>query len=110
MFGELDTRAPVILEPPETLQEHEWGRRHDQPLNLNLDARVSITYFREFFRNFKIDNIFIYRESLLKNWNRRELFIDVDLDHLNEFNQDLFNHLLVSFLSLLAHSTCNRHA
>jgi hypothetical protein len=95
MFGELDTRAPVVLEAPEFIQDDIWGR-DIQALDFNVDGSSARLRFREFFRNFQLDNIFIYREGLLRNWNRRELFIEVDLAHLNEFDEVLFNNLSVN--------------
>lgn len=104
MFGELDTREPVVLEPPEYMQD-EWGREKPS-LDFNVDGASARLRFREFFRNFKQDNIFIYRDALLRNWNRRELYIEVDLSHLNEFDEVLFNNLQVTMsLSSLVPTT-----
>jgi hypothetical protein len=100
MFGELDTRAPVVLEQPEFIQDDIWGR-DKQALDFNVDGSSARLRFREFFRNFQLDNIFIYREGLLRNWNRRELYIEVDLAHLNEFDEVLFNNLSVKYICFL---------
>jgi hypothetical protein len=95
MFGE-EFRAPVVIEPP--LQEGDWGVR-DQ-LDFNVDGSSARTRFREFFRNFRQDGVYIYREALLRHWNRREFYIEVDLAHLNEFDEVLFNNLQVSLYML----------
>ena len=46
---------------------------------------------REFFRNFRCGNVYIYRDALVRNWNRHEYYIEIDLAHLNEFSEELFN-------------------
>jgi hypothetical protein len=51
--------------------------------------------FREFFRNYQKDSIFIYRDALILRWGRREYFVEVDLAHLNEFDEVLYNNLQV---------------
>jgi hypothetical protein len=94
MFGDYDTRAPVVLQPPE--ENFDWAKR--TATDFNVDASSARVRFREFLRNFRQDHIYIYRESLLRHWNRREFFIDIDLAHLNEFDEVLFNYLQVSFL------------
>jgi len=91
MFGELDTRAPVILQPPE--EAFDWARQ--STTNLNLEGSAARIRFREFLRNFRQDHIYIYRESLLRHWNRREYFVEIDLPHLNEFDLALLNFLQV---------------
>lgn len=91
MFGDIEQREPVVLEPPESLDE--WGET--RRLTFNVDGATARSRFREFFRNFRLENIHIYREALVRNFNRNELFVEVDLAHLNEFDEVLFNNLQV---------------
>lgn len=92
MFGESESRPPVVLEPPEHFED--WGREQERDnLDFNIDGASARVRFREFFRNFRQEHVYIYREALLKHWNRNELFIEVDLAHLNEFDEVLFNNL-----------------
>jgi len=51
--------------------------------------------FREFFRNYQVRSEFIYRDRLIHQWGRHEHFIEVDLAHLNEFDEILYNSLQV---------------
>ena len=95
MFGE-DFRAPVVLEPPQL--DDDWGST--ERLDFNVEGSAARARFREFFRNFRNDNVFIYRDALMRHWNRREMFVDVDLGHLNQFDEVLFNQLQVLRLHL----------
>ncbi len=60
-----------------------------------LQGSIARKLFREFFRNFSLGNIFIYRESLFRQWSRNEYFVEVNLAHVQEFHRDLFNCLQV---------------
>jgi hypothetical protein len=51
--------------------------------------------FREFFRNFRQGHTYIYRDALIRHWNRGEYFVEVDLAHLNEYDDILLNALQV---------------
>ena len=53
----------------------------------------AIIRFREFFRNFRRNNIFIYRENLQRQYSHSEHYIEVDLAHVNEYDQALYNML-----------------
>lgn len=91
MYGDMEFSRPVVLEPPDEYES--WGAQ--KQLNFGLDGATSRIRFREFFRNFRLDGIHIYREALIRHWNRNEMFIEVDLAHLNEFDEVLFNNLQV---------------
>ena len=93
MFGEEEVRRPVVLQPPDA--GDSWGG--SRLVNFDIDGASARTRFREFFRNFRVDNVFIYRDSLIRHWNRRELFIEVDLSHLNQYDEVLFNSLQVKW-------------
>jgi hypothetical protein len=51
--------------------------------------------FAEFFRNFRIGGVFHYREALLRNWNKRHFFVELNLAHVYEYNDMLLNALQV---------------
>lgn len=91
MYGDLEFSKPVVLEAPDGYEE--WGAQ--KRLSFDLDGATSRIRFREFFRNFRHNGIHIYRDSLVRHWNRNELFVEVDLAHLNEFDEVLFNNLQV---------------
>lgn len=50
--------------------------------------------FREFVRNFHQNSSYIYRDALMRHWNRKEFFLEVDLSHVNEFDEGLYDCLL----------------
>jgi len=64
-------------------------------VDFNIEGSNARSRFREFFRNYRLDNVFIYRDALIRNWNRRHYFVEVDLSHLNQFDEILFNNLQV---------------
>ncbi|KAJ1428371.1 MCM2/3/5 family-domain-containing protein [Ochromonadaceae sp. CCMP2298] len=68
-----------------------WGG--SRLTNFDIDGSSARNRFREFFRNFQLENVYIYRDALIRNWNRKELFVEVDLFHLNQFDEVLFNTL-----------------
>jgi DNA replication licensing factor MCM5 len=85
-----ESRAPVVLEsfsdvPLDT----------DRSLNSNFEmpGATARYHFREFFRNFRQGNIYIYRDALIRQWNRKTYFIDIDLAHIGEYDEVLFNNL-----------------
>lgn len=58
--------------------------------------------FREFFRNFRLDNVYPYRDALVRHWNQREYFIEVELAHLGQYDETLFNYIQVSLTYILS--------
>lgn len=66
-------------DPTEQLQPHEAKNR-----------------FREFIRNFRkaSSQIFIYREQLLRNFHKRKYHIEIELEHLNYYDNILLDLLL----------------
>ena len=62
---------------------------------LDVEQYQARKLFREFFRNFNIGNIFIYREALTRQWNCGDYFVEVELFHVQEFNRQLYNTLQV---------------
>jgi DNA replication licensing factor MCM5 len=89
MYGEDEVRRPVVLQPPD--MGDAWGG--SRLTNFDIDGSSARNRFREFFRNFRLENVYIYRDALIRNWNRKELFVEVDLFHLNQFDEVLFNNL-----------------
>lgn len=84
-------RAPIVLQPPG--EQARNGNHLDFEFGQPMELPEARQRFREFFRNYRQGNIFIYRESLVRQWNRREFFIEVDLAHVNEFDEVLFDSL-----------------
>ncbi|RYH28440.1 hypothetical protein EON65_12185 [archaeon] len=103
----MESRPLVILEPPEP--GFDWGERTD--LNFQFDGPITRAKFREFLRNFRIANKYIYREALIRNWTRNIFSVEVDCAHLVEFDETLLHHLqvfgayhaIISFLCSLFH-------
>lgn len=93
MYGEVESRQPVVLQPPDT--NAAWSGGDSSLVDFNIEGSNARSRFREFFRNFRLDNVFIYRDALIRNWNRRDYFVEVDLSHLNQFDEILFNNLQV---------------
>eukprot|EP01031_Cornospumella_fuschlensis_P022281 gene22281-27244_t len=87
----MESRPLVILEPPEP--GFDWGERTD--LNFQFDGPITRAKFREFLRNFRVANKYIYREALIRNWTRNIFSVDVDCAHLVEFDETLLHHLQV---------------
>lgn len=84
-----ESRAPTVLEPADA------GPTLDRILNSDYDIPGAQTRrrFREFFRNFRQGNVYPYRDALVRQWNRREFYVNVDLAHVNEYDEVLFNNL-----------------
>lgn len=99
MYGEDEVRRPVVLQPLDSADS--WGG--SRLVNFDIDGSNARNRFREFFRNFRLDNVYIYRDALIRHWNRKELFIEVDLAHLNQFDEVLFNNLQVKVFCLYDH-------
>ena len=74
------------------------GREHHR--EFEIEGTVATLRFREFFRRFCQGNNYPYRDALLKHWNRGEYFIEVDLAHINEFDDVLLQALQVIRTSL----------
>lgn len=79
----------MVLEPPGELIRN----RGNLDFDTDVKGAAARQRFREFFRNFRQGNVFIYRETLVRQWNRREFFVEVDLSHVNEYDEILFNNL-----------------
>ena len=82
-------REPTVLEPPGEPARNRNNAQNDY----NLEPSQARQRFREFFRNFRQGTKFIYSDALIDQWKRREYFVDVDLAHVNEYDEILFNHL-----------------
>ena len=82
-----EARAPIVLEPPGQRLRDDGGN------NFEVDPSAARQRFREFFRNFRQGAVFIYSDALIDQWKRRDYFIEVDLAHVNEYDEVLFNNL-----------------
>lgn len=92
-------RAPFVLErnTEDAPQWNSWdgaiSRDNDSYKISGATARAK---FREFFRNYRLGNLYFYREALLRNWNKGDYFVEVDIAHVYEFDDILLNCLQVS--------------
>ncbi|CAF4299960.1 unnamed protein product, partial [Rotaria sp. Silwood2] len=62
---------------------------HENELNRALIKKK----FKMFIREFHINNLFIYREMLRRNYNSRRYWIDIELCHLSDYDDNLCDHL-----------------
>jgi len=81
----IDSRDPIVLQPPET----------SVPINSTTNSSFHHfrLRFREFFRNFRLGQVYIYRDMLTRNWNRRQFIVEVNLGHLHEYDEVLMGYL-----------------
>ena len=94
----MDNDSPTVLvrQPPENSFANAWmGDTYGAQPTYEFQGAAARQKFREFFRNFRLGAVYIYRESLLRHWNQHEFFIEVDCGHLNEYDEVLFNNLQV---------------
>lgn len=76
----------VVLLPPGDIDA--WN---ESQAGFEIAGAAARQRFREFFRNFRLGNIYLYREALIRHWNRNEYFVEVDLAHVDQYDQVLFN-------------------
>eukprot|EP01041_Mallomonas_annulata_P004288 gene4288-8525_t len=95
MYEDWDgARAPIVLQAPDEFSEWE---RNNAPLSINsynIDGAATRLRFREFFSKFRQDNSFLYRDALIRQWNRKDFFLDVDLAHLEQYDEVLYKKML----------------
>lgn len=89
-------RAPYVLQLPDEMRP--WERVPMSNDAFTIDNSTAKARFREFFRNFRDGNVYIYRESLLRHWNQRDYFIEIDLDHVGQYDEVLLSNLQVLVL------------
>lgn len=70
--------------------------RQEEDEQYNLTGHQARKGFTEFFKNFHVGGVFYYREALLRNWNKKHYFIEVNLQHVHEYSDMLLNALQVS--------------
>jgi MCM N-terminal domain len=94
------SRRPVVLEPHTDAYD---GRQIVGAYEIEGSAARS--RFREFFRNFRLGNVYPYRDALIRHWNRSEFYVEVDLAHVHEYDEVLLQSLQVppSLLSARSH-------
>ena len=87
---------PVVLEP------HTDGNDGRQRVGAyEIEGSAARSRFREFFRNFRLGNVYPYRDALIRHWNRSEFFVEFDLAHVHEYDEVLLQSLQVT-LPLIA--------
>ena len=91
-----DTRAAVVLQPLGEIAVRDIHQLADGT-GYEIEGAAARQRFREFFRNYHgSNNVYIYRDALVRQWMRREYFVEVDMAHVNEYDEVLFNNLQVS--------------
>jgi len=71
---------------------------HSDPINqieraLGDDTALAQRAFFDFIRNFRDSNAFIYRDQLRRHYNLKNFFLEVDLDDLIAYNDQLASFL-----------------
>jgi len=89
----------AVLEPVNGAHEERMQVGADFEMEGSLVRRS----FREFFRNFRVGAVFPYSDALVRQYNRREFFIEVDLAHVHEYDEVLFNNLQSRPSELMTH-------
>jgi hypothetical protein len=94
-------KEPVVLEKfngSHNVFYNNWDSvAGNRPGDFELSGAVARMKFREFFRNYRIGNVYHYREALLRHWTQGLHFIEVDLAHVTEFDEILLNNLQVGW-------------
>ena len=70
--------------------------REEEDEQFNISGHQARRGFNEFFKNFHIGGVYHYREALLRNWNKKHYFIEVNLKHVHEYDDMLLNAVQVS--------------
>lgn len=84
------SNRPIVLQPPE---EGDGWERGNLNSSYTVEGSMARHRFKDFFRNFCRGEIYTYREALLRQWNKREYFVEVDLAHLSEYDDALLSSL-----------------
>ena len=85
-----ESRTATVLEP---LNDNQFTNRNYSDGDFEIQGAEAKFRFREFFRNFRQGQIYVYRDALVRQWNRKEYYVDVDLAHVNEYDDVLYNNL-----------------
>ena len=72
-----------------------WGDSTEQAEGGQSSATVNRVKYREFIRTFRLDDVYVYRDALRSAIVTRQAVMEVDIDHLMEFDEELTNELLV---------------
>lgn len=95
-------RAPFVLErnTDDAPQWSSWdGVTPTESDGYKISGSEARRKFREFFRNYRLGNVYYYREALLRNWNKEQYFVEVDIAHIYEYDDVLLNCLQVHIYS-----------
>ena len=91
---------PVVFEPLNDGLDARMRSAGAFQTSFEIEGSAARSRFREFFRNFRLGNVYTYRDSLIRHWNRSEFFVEVDLAHVHEYDEVLLQSLQVTFVSL----------
>ena len=96
MADSMDGSRPlVVVQGPDQWGGWENDKQPGRSSGKELEGSYLRQKFREFFRTFRLGNVYIYRDALLRHYNRNEYFIEVDLKHVEEYDPDCLNMLQV---------------
>ena len=84
------SRRPVVFEAP---YDNFEGRENIR--SFEIEGSIASERFKEFCRRFCQGNVYPYRDALIRHWNRAEYYLEVDLAHINEFDDVLLQALQV---------------
>lgn len=89
-----------IIEPYVEADRHRTSAAGYVPL-LNNQARLR---FREFVKSFRQGNVYFYRDALTRQFGKNEYCLEIDLAHVNEYDEMLFNSLQVFLVNCFLYS------
>ena len=91
----MDGAKPLVVAQP---ADHWGGWDTDKGTSrpaTDFEGSALRIKFREFFRTFRLGNVYIYRDALIRHYNRNEYYTEVDLKHVEEYDSDCLNILQV---------------
>lgn len=90
---EFDGARPSFGRPIGGFDEHDGYDEEEEEEEGRVSNYVIKNKFRELIRNFHQREVFIYRDQLLRNVQRNEFYLNVDIDHIGRFDEQLLNFL-----------------
>jgi hypothetical protein len=104
-------KRPVVLSRQMDKDSRPTTSAEEDARYKNVTGHQARQGFTEFFKNFRIGGVFHYREALLRNWNKKDYFIEVNLAHVCEYDDMLSNALQVHKMqhAYMTHSHIHIH-
>lgn len=93
MADSMDGARPLVVVQGPDQRWGGWEVDRSNPMagrvpGRELEGSLLRQKFREFFRTFRLGNVYIYRDALLRHFNRGEYYTEVDLKHVEEYDAD----------------------